>query len=142
MQRFLNLNTGFPKSFSKYYFTNWASSAPVYTRRIFACWGMPQSPRTADKPQSHANAFYQFTFSSLNPPHIDEQLLQVPFSEVLFAHYSSFLFLQYPFHTAYPVHLLSLYRLYRFNPNILSAKANVSSILRFSSLVITLNPDF
>ena len=48
-------------------------------------------------------------FSSLNPPHIDEQLLQVPFSEVLFAHYSSFLFLQYPFHTAYPVHLLSLH---------------------------------
>ena len=54
------------------FFANW-QAVPRYIPGAFLLVGkMPQSPRTADKPQSHANAFYQFTFSFLNPPHIDE----------------------------------------------------------------------
>lgn len=44
----------------------------IYPAHFCLLGKMPQSPRAADKPQSHANAFYQFTFSSLNLPHIDE----------------------------------------------------------------------
>lgn len=53
--------------------------------------------------------YHKITFSSLNLPHKDTLLPQVFFSETLFVHYASALFLQYPLRTIFRFHLLSLH---------------------------------
>ena len=106
-------------------FCKLASSAPVYARRIFACWGRSpfhSGPCRADVHRDvlHPNPlelritrratltlYHKITFSSLNLPHKDTLLPQVFFSETLFVHYASALFLQYPLRTIFRFHLLS-----------------------------------
>ena len=88
-------------------FTNWQAVLQYIPGAFLLVGECPNPLELLINRRATLTLYHKITFSSLNLPHKDTLLPQVFFSETLFVHYASALFLQYPLRTIFRFHLLS-----------------------------------